>query len=933
MNTKLRNGTFDTDTPIIRRGFEFPLWIPTVLSVVSAASLWLSAPAAFAADETCAKCGQAVSVSGEFAHSKYDASLTIAGAGNNAAAFHEEIYGQNFTVIIAHLPAGKYTISIGETETWASAPGQRVFSVASGNTTLAKDFDIIATAGGARKVCYISGVVEHEDDSLKGPLTVSFSTSKDNAKFNTFEVKNASGVSVISFSAAEMADAYSAAATHIPEISKSPIWRDPAQPLPARANDLIRRMSLAEKVTQLQNGAPAIRRLGLPAFDYWSEALHGVANNGDATVFPQAIGAAATWDPTLLQQEAGIIGIEGRAKFNDYAATHNGDAKWFGGLTFWSPNINIFRDPRWGRGQETYGEDPFLSGTLGVAFIKGLQGDNPDCMLAMGCAKHFAVHSGPEPDRHRFDATPPERDLYETYLPQFEMAVREGHVGGVMGAYNSVYGVPACASSFLLTDILRKQWGFDGYIVSDCAAIHNIWGRDEHHYVGTSEEAAAAAVKAGCNLCCGGDYNPLVRAVQKGLITEKEIDQALYYTLWTRFRLGLFDPPEKCPFSKIGIDQNDTPEHEALALKVAEEAIVLLKNDGVLPLNRSKLKRIAVIGPNADAAWMIEGNYNGHAARPVTILNGIKNLAGPNIEVTHAAGCPWALRADGSNKPSQEAIADAVAKANAADVVIFVGGITAQLEGEEMGPDNAFVGFEGGDRTTIELPPVQTDLIKKLAATGKPVILVNCSGSPMALPWETKHLPAILQAWYPGEQGGRAVGEILFGDVNPSGRLPLTFYASTADLPGFTDYSMSNRTYRFFNGKPEFAFGHGLSYTKFKFEGGRLESKNIPVDGTVKVAFTVKNTGKLDGDEVAQVYFRHVHSAVPQPKLALCGFARVHLKQGESSKVTVEVPATRLRYWDTQKKQYAVEPGDYEVFIGAASDDIRLKLPMTITAQ
>jgi beta-glucosidase len=568
-----------------------------------------------------------------------------------------------------------------------------------------------------------------------------------------------------------------------------------------------------------------------------------------------------------------------------------------------------------------------------VSFIKGLQGDNPNCLLAMGCAKHYAVHSGPEPERHRFDATPSERDLYETYLPQFEMAVREGHVGGVMGAYNSLFGVPCCASSFLLTDILRKQWGFDGYIVSDCGAIHNIWSREEHHYVNTSEAAAAAAVKAGCNLCCGGDYNPLVRAFQKGLITEKEIDQALYYTLWTRFRLGLFDPPEKCPYSKIGIEQNDTPEHEALALKAAEEAIVLLKNDGVLPLNRSKVKRIAVIGPNADAAWMLEGNYNGHAARPVTILSGIKQLAGPDVEVTLVAGCPWALRTDGSNKSRPEAIDDAVAKAKAADVVIFVGGITAQLEGEEMGRDNAFVGFEGGDRTMIELPSVQTDLLKALADTGKPVILVNCSGSPMAMPWEAEHLPAIMQAWYPGEQGGRAVAEILFGQVNPSGHLPLTFYASTADLPGFTDYSMSNRTYRYFNGKPEFAFGHGLSYTKFEFKDGKLESKSISDGGTVKVAFTVKNTGKLEGDEVAQVYYRHVNSAVPQPKLALCGFARVHLNRGEARKVTVEIPAERLSYWDAQKKQYVVELGDHEILIGAASNDIRIKLPLTISAR
>ena len=907
--------------------------IRTILILLSAASLCLSASRTLAADETCASCGQQVSISGDFTHAKCDPTTTIEGANNNASAFREEIYGKNFTVTIAHLPAGKYSISIGEAETWSGTPGDRIFNVTSGDTVLAKDFDIAVASGGMRKVCYITGAVEHEDDSLKGPLTISFSASKDNAKFNTFEVKNASGASVVSFAASEMADAYSAAASHIPEISTPPIWRDPSQPLSARENDLIGRMSLAEKVAQLQNDAPGIRRLGLPAYNYWSEALHGVANNGDATVFPQAIGAAATWDLALLQKESTVIGIEGRAKFNDYASGHNGDAKWFGGLTFWSPNINIFRDPRWGRGQETYGEDPFLAGTMGVAFIKGMQGDDPNCLLAVACAKHFAVHSGPEPERHRFNVTPSPRDLYETYLPQFEMAVREGHVGGVMGAYNSVDGVPACANAFLLTDLLRQQWGFDGYVVSDCGAIHNIWGAQEHHFVATSEEAAADAVKAGCDLCCGGDYQALVRAVQQGMITESQIDQALNHTLWTRFKLGLFDPPEKSPYSKITLKDNDTPEHEALALKVAEESMVLLKNDGLLPLHRSKLKRIAVIGPNADVAWMLEGNNHGHSARPVTILNGLKNLAGPGIEVTYAPGCTWTLRTDGSDKPGQEAIADAVAKAKAADVVIFVGGITSQLEGEEMGREGALAGFNGGDRTKIELPSVQTDLLKSLAETGTPVILVNCSGSPMAMPWETEHLPAILQAWYPGEQGGRAVAEVLFGDVNPGGRLPLTFYAATTDLPDFTDYSMSNRTYRYFNGRPEFAFGHGLSYTKFKYESGRLKSHNIAAQTTAKVIFTVKNTGELAGDEVAQVYFRHVNSAVPQPRLALCGFARVHLDRGESRKVTIEVPSERLRYWDTQKKQYVVEPGAYELLIGAASDDIRLKLPMTITAR
>ena len=906
--------------------------IGAAIFIVALMGLWFCAPAAFAADEICAACGQQVSVSGDFEHRRDGASVAVVGAANNPEAFHEEINGTNFTVTIAHLPAGKYNIVIGEVETLLNQPGERLFNVTSGNVTLATNFDIVAAAGGPRKVCYITGEVEHEDDSINGPLTVSFAAVKNTAKFNTFGVMDATGASLMRLNASELADPFSDAAVRIPEISEPPIWRDPSQPLPARENDLIRRMSLAEKVAQLQNSAPAISRLGLPGYDYWSEALHGVARNGVATVFPQAIGMAATWDAPLIHQESSVIGIEARAKFNDYASSHNGNSKRYTGLTFWSPNINIFRDPRWGRGQETYGEDPFLAGTLGVAFIKGLQGDDPNYMLAMACAKHFAVHSGPEPERHRFNATPSQRDLYETYLPQFEMAVREGHVGGVMGAYNAIYGVPACADSFLLTDVLREQWGFDGYIVSDCGAIHNIWGPGEHHYVDTPEEAAAAAVKAGCNLCCGGDYNALVRAVQQGLVTEKEINQALYYTLWTRFKLGLFDPPQDCPYSKIGMDKNDTPEHEALALKVAEESIVLLKNDGVLPLNRAKIKRLAVIGPNADSVPMLLGNYNGTASHPVTILDGIKQVAGPEIEVTYAEGGPVALLDNGSNKPSQERIAEALAAANSADAVIYVGGITAQFEGEEMSRANHYEDFAGGDRTRIQLPSVQTDLIKALAATRKPVIFVNCSGSAMAMPWEVGHLPAILQAWYPGEQGGRAVGEILFGDFNPSGRLPVTFYASTADLPDFSDYSMSGRTYRYFNGKPEFAFGHGLSYTRFEFSRGELDADKISPDGAVQVSFTVRNAGSREGDEVAQIYFRHVHSSVPQPKLALCGFIRVHLNQGESKRVTVKVPAERLRYWDTVQQQYVVETGKYEFLIGAASDNIRLKLPMTVEA-
>ena len=893
-----------------------------------AAVFFVSISAAFAVDEVCASCGQQVSASGSFTHRKDGPSVVIEGAANKAAEFHEDINGTNFSVTISHLPPGAYTIVIGAAETVANAVGERVFEVSAGESSLARDFDIIAAAGGAKKVATISGSVNHEDDSIRGPLKISFVATKGSAKFNTIEIKNASGVSVISFSASELADAFSAAAMRAPEIRDAPIWRDSSKPLKMRAEDLIRRMSLAEKVAQLQNGAPGIPRLGLPAYNYWNEALHGVANNGVATVFPEPVGAASSWNPGLFRQEGTVIGIEGRAKFNNYANAHNGDSKWWYGMTFWTPNINIFRDPRWGRGQETYGEDPYLTSAIGIEFVKGIQGDDPNYMRSMACAKHYAVHSGPESQRHRFDAVPSERDLYETYLPQFERVVREGHVGGVMGAYNSVFGVPCCASALLLNDLLRRQWGFDGYVVSDCDAIGDIWR--QHHYVKTPEEAAAAAIKAGCNLCCGGDYNALVRAVQQGLVTEQNVDQALYYTLWTRFKLGLFDPAEKVPYSKYTIKDNDTPENQQVALEIARQSLVLLKNDGILPLNASKLKRIAVIGPNANSRSMLHGNYHGTASRPISILNGIRQAAGTNIQVTFAMGSPittnkaiaaWSSQDNTTTRPLSELTAEALGNASNADLIVYVGGITSAQEGE------------GFDRDSIELPEVQERLVEALHATGKPLIMVNCSGSAIALPWEDEHLPAILQAWYPGESGGQAVAEVLFGKVNPSGHLPITFYRATADLPAFADYSITNRTYRYFSGKSLYAFGHGLSYTTFDFKSGKLESKKVTADGTAKVTFMVKNSGKRDGDEVAQVYFRHINSAVRQPKLALCGFTRVHLRSGQSTKVTVDIPAERLRYWDTEKKRYVIEPGEYELLIGASSNDIRLILAMTIAAR
>ena len=587
------------------------------------------------------------------------------------------------------------------------------------------------------------------------------------------------------------------------KIGGAGIWKDVSQPIDARVIDLVSRLSLAEKVQQMRNDAPAIPRLGVPAFNYWNEALHGVGRAGVATVFPQAIGMAATWDAGLVRAEGDVISTEGRAKFHESLRQNNGNSLQYFGLTYWSPNINIFRDPRWGRGQETYGEDTFLTGTMGVAFIRGIQGDDPNYLKAVACGKHFAVHSGPEFSRHRFDAEPSDRDLYETYLPHFEMAVREGHVGGFMGAYNADYGKPACANSFLLTELLRQKWGFDGYVVSDCGAINDIRTLDKS--ARTPPLAAAAAVRAGCDLCCGGEYNALAKAVEGGLVSEVEIDKAIGYVLKTRFRLGLFDPQDKVPYSKIAISQNDSPEHRQLALQAALESIVLLKNDGVLPLNCKKLKRVAVIGANADNVPMLFGNYNGTNEHPVTILAGIRAVVGANVEVIYEQGCPLVANKEDVEKIAAESFPRAIEAAKISDVVIYIGGINAALEGEE-GDGATTEGFRAGDRTRIELPVVQSELLKALYATGKPVVFVNCSGSAVAFPWEAENLPAILQAWYPGEQGGRAVADVLFGEANPAGRLPVTFYQSTADLPDFSDYSMSNRTYRYFSGKPLFAF-------------------------------------------------------------------------------------------------------------------------------
>ena len=567
---------------------------------------------------------------------------------------------------------------------------------------------------------------------------------------------------------------------------------------------------------------------------------------------------------------------------------------------------------------------------MAVAYIQGLQGDDPKYVKAMACAKHFAVHSGPESVRHTFDAEPPERDFYETYLPQFEAAVKEGHVGAVMGAYNRLYGTPCCASPLLLTVLLRNQWGFKGHVLSDCGAISDFYYG--HGFAASIEAAAATAVRRGCDLCCGMEYEQQANAVNNRLLNESELDRAVGRLLEARFRLGMFDPPALVPYSKIAATEYDTPAHDALALRMARESVVLLKNDGLLPLDRTKFRKIAIFGFNATYTNVLLGNYEGEPSHPVTFKAGIAALLGTNVEVTSMLACPPAVMYGDRNLDAYEtARLKATELAKTVDAIIYVGGICADLEREFM--NVPFEGFDHGDRTRIELPPIQTEFLKAIQATGKPLVFVNCSGSAMAMPWEAEHLSAIVQAWYPGQEGGKAVAEILFGDVNPAGRLPVTFYRATTDLPSFLDYSMSNRTYRYFAGKPLFAFGHGLSYTQFKYGPAQLDKAQVTASDTIHVKVDVANTGARDGDEVVQVYFRHVKSAVPQPLEALCGFLRVPVAVKQTAHVDIPVPVKELRYWDTAKKEYVVEPGDYEILVGAASDDIRAKLPLRVEAK
>ncbi len=821
----------------------------------------------------------------------------------------------------------------------------------------------------------------------------------------------------------------------------NPPYLDPSLTIDKRVDDLISRMTLEEKVSQMMNAAPAIPRLGIPEYDWWNEALHGVAISGHATVFPQAIGLGATFDPPLINRVASVISEEARAKYHE--AQRKGNRSRFFGLTFWSPNINIFRDPRWGRGQETYGEDPYLTGRLGVEFVKGLQGDNPKYLKVVSTPKHYAVHSGPEPERHRFDASAVERDLRETYLPAFRATVMEANAASIMCAYNRTNGEPACANTHLLDDILRGEWGFKGYVVSDCGAIDDIYQR--HLFVKTAEEASSISVKRGTDLECGDSYKALVKAVKQGLIKESEIDVALKRLLEARFRLGMFDPPDMVPYSKIPFSANDSEEHRKLSLETARKSMVLLKNkNNSLPL-RKDLKSIAVIGPNADDVSVLLGNYSGTPSRATTPLAGIRNHVSRNTKVLYAKGThltetdalpvptsalrggfnaeyfanksltgepvlkrvdpeinfDWGMSGPAPGLPSDDfsvrwtgkivpaesglfrfgvladdgvrvyvdnkliaedwtdhapspitgevtfeagksyeikieyyegkigavaklvwqppvkkvenPFAEAVKLANESEQVILVLGISARLEGEEMRVSEP--GFLGGDRTDINLPARQQALLEAVAATGKPMVVVLLSGSALAVNWANANVNAIVQAWYPGEEGGAAIADVLFGDYNPAGRLPVTFYKSTDQLPPFESYAMEGRTYRFFKGEPLYPFGHGLSYTTFKYSSFKVTSPRISGNEKVSVSAVVENTGKLEGDEVVQLYITDVQASVRVPVRSLAGVERIHLKPGERRTVTFTLDPRQLAVIMDDGRA-VVEPGEFKVTIG-----------------
>lgn len=695
-----------------------------------------------------------------------------------------------------------------------------------------------------------------------------------------------------------------------------PTYKDESLSFEDRVKDLVSQMTLEEKTAQMLYQSPAIERLGISSYNCWNEALHGVARAGVATVFPQAIGLAATFNEETVFTVADVIATEGRAKYHEFQ--RQGDHGIYKGITFWSPNVNLFRDPRWGRGHETYGEDPYLTATLGKAFVRGLQGSDGKYLKTAACAKHFAVHSGPESMRHSFNAVASEKDLRESYLFAFKELVKDAKVEGVMGAYNRTNGEPCCGSKTLLADILRGEWGFKGYVTSDCWAIKDF--HENHMVTKNAPESVALAVNNGCDTNCGSMFANLLIAHKEGLVTEEAIDKAVTRLMMTRMKLGMFDDPEKVPYTQIPYERNDCPEHTRLNVEVAKKSIVLLKNqNNLLPLDRKKLKSIAVIGPNADSREALIGNYYGTASQYITVVDGIREAVGDAVRVYYAPGCHLYQDRTENLALLGDRIAEAVSAARSADVTVVCLGLDASIEGEEGDTSNAFA---SGDKVDLNLPGEQEELLKKVYQTGKPVILVLLAGSALAVNWADEHIPAILDAWYPGAQGGNAVASVLFGDSSPSGRLPVTFYKTTEELPDFTDYSMENRTYRYMKNEALYPFGYGLSYTKFTYDSLEIRNEAPKIGENVDCSVKVKNSGNVESDEIVQIYLKDVEASVKIPKWQLIGVKPVHLLPGKEKTVQFQITARQMALID-EKGRCLMEPGQFEIYAGTCQPDKR----------
>lgn len=681
----------------------------------------------------------------------------------------------------------------------------------------------------------------------------------------------------------------------------------------SRAEQMVAQMTLEEKVAQTLYQSPAVERLGVKTYNWWNEALHGVARAGTATVFPQAIGMAASFDEDLLEKVGDAVSTEARGKFN--MQQQEGDTDIYKGLTFWAPNVNIFRDPRWGRGHETFGEDPYLTSRLGVRYVEGLQGHDENYLKVAACAKHFAVHSGPESLRHEFDAKVSEQDLRETYLPAFEACVKEAKVEAVMGAYNRTNGDPCCGNHRLLMDILRDEWGFEGHVTSDCWAIKDF--HEGHHVTSTAVESVSMAMNNGCDLNCGNLFGFLVQAVQQGLVDENRLDEAVANLFMARMKLGVFDKKEENPFDRISYSVVDSIEMQQLNEQVAARSLVLLKNaDNILPLDQTKLHTIGVIGPNANSRKALVGNYEGTASRYITVLEGIQDYVGGEIRVLYSEGCHLYKDRTSGLAQANDRMSEVKGICQESDVIVAVMGLDAELEGEEGDTGNE---YGSGDKPNLNLPGLQHEVLQEAKASGKPVILVLLNGSALSVTWEDEHLDAIVEGWYPGARGGKAIAELLFGEINPEGKLPVTFYRTTEELPDFTDYAMKGRTYRYMEQKALYPFGFGLSYTKYSYSDAKVVENQLGKGG-VTIAATVKNTGNVDGIETVELYVKVEQEGAPNAQLKK--IVKVPLAAGEEKTLSIRLGDDAFMLYDAegQKRFYK---GNFHIYVGGMQPDAR----------